>query len=209
MNLIETLNWRYATKRMTDTKVAAEKINEITEAVRLSASSAGLQPYKIIVIKNQEIKTKLQAASFNPQVLESSHLIVFAAFESITASHIDEYINRTAKVRGVTSESLEAFKVKLSSNLLSLSPENAFHWASKQAYIALGTGLIAAANLKVDATPMEGFNAMEFDEILGLKEKGLKSVVLLALGYRDETNDFLIKLKKVRTPMEEFATAIA
>ena len=208
MNLTETLNWRYATKRMTAAKVPAEHINEILEAIRLSASSAGLQPYKIILIENQEIKKSLQAASFNPQISESSHLIVFAVYERITEAHIDNYMNLIAETRGVTPESLEGFKSSLKGNLLSLSEENAFIWASKQAYIGLGTGLIAAANLNIDATPMEGFKAPEFDEILGLKEKGLKSVVLLALGYRDEATDYLAKAKKVRVPSGEFVIKI-
>lgn len=208
MNLIDILNWRYATKRMTSAKVPVGKIDEIIEAIRLSASSGGLQPYKIILVENPEVRKKLQAASFNPQVSESSHLIVFAAYESITQTHLEEYINLIAETRGVTHESLEGFKNNLKGTLLSLSAENAFIWASKQAYIGLGTGLIAAANLKIDATPMEGFKPDDFDDILGLKEKGLKSVVLLALGYRDETTDFLVKMKKVRVPAERFVIKV-
>ncbi len=209
MDLIDTLKWRYATKRMTDTKVAQDKIDEITEAIHLTASSAGLQPYKVFVVENAEVKQKLQAASFNPQVGESSHLLVFAAYDKINKQHIEDHINLTAEVRGVAPETMDAFKASLEGHLLGRSDEDNFTWASKQAYIALGTGIIAAANAKVDATPMEGFNPAEFDEILGLKEHGVKSVVLLALGYRDEANDYLAKLKKVRMPKAQFAVEVA
>lgn len=209
MNLIDTLKWRYATKRMNARKVSSEKINEIIDAIRLTASSGGLQPYKLLVIENQQLKKRLQDASFNIQVSESSHLLVFAAYEQITQAHIDEYINLMVEVRGVSPESLDDFKSKLTNYYLSLSKEESFNWAAKQAYIALGTGVIAAANLKVDATPMEGFDAQEFDRILGLKEKALKSVVLLALGYRDEEKDYLANKKKVRIPTEHFASVIA
>jgi nitroreductase / dihydropteridine reductase len=209
MNLIDTLKWRYATKRMNARKVSPEKINEIIDAIRLTASSGGLQPYKLLVIENQQVKKQLQDASFNVQVSESSHLLVFAAYEQITQTHIDEYINLMGEVRGVSPESLDDFKAKLTNYYLSLSKEESFNWAAKQAYIALGTGVIAAANLKVNATPMEGFDAHEFDRILGLKKKALKSVVLLALGYRDEEKDYLANKKKVRIPTEQFASVIA
>lgn len=209
MNLIETLNWRYAAKRMTSEKVPAEKVDEIVEAIRLSASSAGMQPYKVIVVENPEIKAKLQAASFNPQVSESSHLLVFAAYDSVKQQHIDEYIDLIVKTREVPAESMDTFKSRLGEGFLSFTPEQAFNWASRQAYIALGTAIIAAANLKVDSTPMEGFAADQFDEILGLREKGLKSVVLLALGYRDEANDPLANMKKVRMPKEQLTHEIA
>lgn len=205
MNLIENLNWRYATKRMNGTKVPAEKIDTIVEAIRLTPSSAGMQPYKVFVIDNEDLKKKLQSASFNPQVSESSHLLVFAAYEKITESQIDAYMTLVAEVRSVAEESLSVFRKKLKDVLLSMSPTDSLNWATRQAYIALGTAVIAAAELKVDATPMEGFEPAAFDETLGLKEKGLRSVVLLALGYRDETNDFLANAKKVRVPKELFA----
>jgi nitroreductase len=207
MELINALNWRYATKKMTDTKVPAEKVNEITEAIRLTATSLGLQPFRIFVIDNKEVKAKLQTASFNPQITESSHLIVFAVYETITQDHIDEYINLVSQVRNTPLENLDGYK-NMIKGFLNNSTDDIFSWATKQAYIALGTGLIAAANLEVDATPMEGFKPAEFDQILGLKEKGLKSVVLLALGYRDEAKDPLAKMQKVRFPIEQFATII-
>jgi nitroreductase / dihydropteridine reductase len=207
MNLIDTLNWRYAAKRMTSEKVSEEKVNEILEAINLTATSAGMQPFRVIAISNPEIKEKLQPASFNPQVSESSHLLVFASYTHISQTHVDEYMSLIAKTRNVPLESLEPFKEKLS-GFVSMPEEFIKTWAAKQAYIALGTAIIAAANLKVDSTPMEGFDNAAFDEILGLKEKGLQSVVLLALGYRNEEIDPYANLKKVRIPLDELTITL-
>jgi len=208
MELKESLNWRYAVKKYTSDKVPQDKVNEILNATRLSASSAGIQPYKVVLVQNEEVRKKLQAASFNPQVTEASHLLVFAAYDKMKQQYIDDYMNLIAQERGVLAESLKPFRDRLQDNLLKLSDEEVFNWASRQAYIGLGTALVAAANLKVDSTPMEGFNSVEFDAILGLKEKGLRSVVILTLGYRDEENDFLAKQKKVRMPLNEFVIAV-
>ena len=206
MELIENLNWRYAVKRMTGAKVPQQKVDTILEATRLSASSAGMQPYKIIVVENEAIKKQLQPAAYHqPQITEASHLLIFAAFENITAQDIDDFMSLQASVKKVSVESLNAFKDRLVSTLLPRTATDNFNWAARQAYIALGTALIAAANEAVDATPMEGFDNAAFDELLGLKEMGLKSVAVLALGYRDEANDFLAKAPKVRRQMKDFA----
>jgi nitroreductase / dihydropteridine reductase len=205
MELIENLNWRYAVKRMTGEKVPQQKVDAILEAARLSASSAGLQPYKIIVVEDDAIKKQLQPAAFNqPQITEASHLLIFAAYENITAQHVDDFINLQANVKKIPAESLDGFKNMLLSNFVSRDEAANFNWAARQAYIALGTALIAAANEAVDATPMEGFNPAAFDEILELDKSGLKSVALLVLGYRDEANDFLAKAPKVRKEMKDF-----
>lgn len=204
MELIENLNWRYAVKRMTGAKVPEQQIDKILEATRLSASSVGLQPYKIIVVEDEALRKQLLPAAFNqPQITEASHLLVFAAYDNITAAHIDEYMNLHSKVKNVTVESLSAFKDKLSGMILSKTAEVNFNWAARQAYIALGTAIIAAAEQKIDATPMEGFNPAAFDEILGLPALGLKSVAILALGYRDAANDFLANAPKVRKEMKD------
>ena len=206
MELIESLNWRYAVKRMTGEKVPAEKVDRILEAARLSASSVGLQPYKLIVVENEALRKQLQPAAFNqPQITEASHLLVFAAYEKITAKDIDDYIALQAAVKKVSTDNLADFKNKISSSILSRSDEANFNWAARQAYIALGTALVAAAEEKVDATPMEGFDPAAFDEMLQLNKQGLKSVALLVLGYRDEANDFLAKAPKVRRDMKDFA----
>lgn len=208
MNLNEILNWRYAVKKYKDTKLPEEMVEEVLEAIRLSASSTGLQPYKVLVVTNDELKQKLQASSFNPQVSASSHLLVFAAYTSVAQEHIDDYMQRVAETRGVPADSLVPFKSKLEQALIPMPTEAAFGWAARQAYIGLGTALIAAANLQIDSTPMEGFNTEQFDELLGLKDKGLKSVVLLSLGHRDAEQDPLAAAKKVRVPMEQFAMKV-
>lgn len=208
-DLIERLNWRYATKRMNGESVPKEKLNTILEAIKLSPSSAGLQPYKVIVISDKATKEKIhQIASPQPQILESSHLLVFAVWTKITAEQINDYINLIAETRGVTLESLAKYQESMGNNILGKTEEGKFNWAARQAYIALGHALVAAATENVDATPMEGFNADKLDEILNLKEKGLRSIVIMTLGYRDNENDVLAKAKKVRRSNEEFFISI-
>ena|SRR5690606_3936275 len=209
MNLIETLNWRYATKKFNDRKISEENLQEIINAINLSASSAGMQPYRLFVIENTEIRKELGADSFNPQIADASHLLVFATLSSVTQKTIGDYITMVATQRNIPADSLVDFKNALEGNFITKTDEETLKWATNQAYIGLGTGMIAAANLKIDATPMEGFNPEKFDSVLGLNEKGLKSVVLLALGYRDEEKDVFAKMKKVRLPNEEFAIAVA
>jgi nitroreductase/dihydropteridine reductase len=208
-NLIETLNWRYAAKRMNGNKIPSEKLDVILEAIQLSPSSAGLQPYTVFVIEDQEIRKKIQKVAYmQPQIVESSHLIVFAYWTKITAEHIDEFINLIAETRGVSAESLEGYKTSITNGILSRTDEINGQWAARQAYIALGHGLVAAASEQIDATPMEGFDADSLDEILGLNEKGLHSVVIMTLGYRDSENDVLAGAKKVRRPQEELFVTI-
>ena len=207
MNLIDDLKWRYATKKFSNKKVSEENIEKIVEAINLSASSCGMQTYRLFVIENPEIRKELGEDSFNSQIVEASHLLVFAAFDSVTQNTIDNYIQFVADEREMPVENLADFKNALGV-LLERTDDESFIWSAKQAYIALGTGLIAAAELKIDTTPMEGFDAEKFDKVLNLKEKGLKSVVLLALGYRDEENDYMAKLKKVRLAIDEFATYV-
>lgn len=208
MKLLDDLKWRYATKKFRNKSVPDDDLEKIIEAINLSASSIGLQTYRLFVIENQELKKTLGEGSFNSQIADSSHLLVFAAFDSIRKETIDHYINLVAKERETPLSDLADLKNTISNYLLARTDEENFNWSTKQAYIGLGTGLIAAANLKIDATPMEGFDSEKFDQLLGLKEKNLKSVVLLALGYRDEEKDYLAGLKKVRISKQEFATTV-
>jgi nitroreductase len=210
MKLIDALNWRYAAKRMNGQKVPAEKLDAILEATRLSASSMGLQPYTLLVIENEEIKKQIQPVAYNqPQITEASHLLVFAAWENVTEQHVEDYINNIAATRGVTLESLEGFKASLMNIVHGRTPEQKHEWAARQAYIAFGTAITAAALEAVDATPMEGFNPAGVDQILGLKEKGLRSVTILALGYRDTDKDYLVDAKKVRRSKDELILKVA
>lgn len=208
MNLIEDLNWRYAVKKYNSEKVSEEKVNNILHAINLSASSCGLQPYRVFAISNQELKAKLGASSFNGQIAESSHLLVFAAYNNVTTEHIENYINLVAQLREVEIDSLKDFYTMLNSYFKSRTDEENKIWAEKQTYIALGTALIAAANEKVDSTPMEGFDPTLFDELLGLQEKDLHSTVILSLGYRDHESDYLANLKKVRIPLDEMVIRV-
>lgn len=208
MQLINSLEWRYSTKKFSNKKISEELVDQIIEATNLSASSAGLQPFRLISIENEELKKKLGEGSFNSQIAESSHLLVFAAFDEITLNHIEEYIQHIADVRGIETENLLEFKSALVDNILPRGSHENHVWASKQAYLALGTALIAAAELKIDATPMEGFDADKFDNLLGLKERGLKTVVILALGYRDTEKDVFAGFKKVRLEKDDFVTYV-
>ena len=208
MDLQKALEWRYAVKKYSPRKVSEENIGQIMDAIHLSASSAGLQPYRIFVINDEHLRKDLRADSFNAQIEEASHLIVFAAFENITKQHIEEYISLIASERKIPAGELEGFKVSLEANLLSRPETENFRWTSNQAYIALGTALVAAADLEIDSTPMEGFNREKLDNLLDLKSKGLKSVVLLALGYRDEEKDIFAKLKKVRLSKEKLIITV-
>ena len=208
-DLIEKLNWRYAAKRMNGESIPEEKLNTILEAIKLSPSSVGLQPYKVLVISDKNLKEKIyKEAAQQPQIVESSHLLVFAVWEKITAEQIADYINLVAATRNITVESLAQYHSKISDSILGRTEEINFNWAAKQAYIALGHGLVAAATEYVDATPMEGFNNAKLDQILGLSEKGLKSVVIMTLGYRDSENDVLAKAKKVRRTNEDLFISI-
>ncbi len=209
MNLIQNLQWRYATKSYLNEKVSEEKVDFILEAINLSASSCGIQPYRLFVIDNVALKIRLGSNSFNKQIAESSHLLVFAAYNKVTTQHVQNLVQLTAEIQGVTIESLNGLFVTMSSFFKSRSDEENKIWAEKQTYIALGTALIAAANAKVDATPMEGFDQQIFDELLGLQDQDLHSTVILSLGFRDETNDFLANLPKVRIPMVELVTKIS
>lgn len=204
MELIKALNWRYATKRMTGEKIPQEKLDRILEAIRLSASSTGLQPYTILVLEDKELRKKLQPFAYNqPQIVEASHLLIFAAWSNITIEQVKEFISNIAEARGVTLDSLKAYQAMIENLISNKTAEENYTWAAKQTYIALGTALVAAAIEGIDATPMEGFNPQAFDELLQLSEKGLRSVSLLTLGYRDAKNDYLANAKKVRRQKEK------
>lgn len=204
MSVIESLNWRYATKIMTGEKISQQTLDNILEATRLSASSYGLQPYSIVVVSNPEIKAQLLPAAYGQsQIVDSSQLLVFSIWKNIGQEEVTRYINDIATTRGISPEALQGFADTILGTVKSLNEEQQQVWATKQAYIALGTALLAAADQKVDATPMEGFIPAEVDRILGLEEKGLKSVVILAIGKRSE-KDTLASATKVRRDKDLF-----
>jgi len=208
MELINNLQWRYAVKKYSDERVSDEKINQLVEAINLSASSCGIQPYRLFVISNPEVRQRLAEGSFNTQIKDSSHLLVFAGMNRISNEYIADYIAMMEQQRGLESGALKPLKDALTSFFSTQTPEQNVVWSSKQAYIGLGTALIAAAELKVDATPMEGFDPDLFDKVLGLSEKGLHASVIISFGYRDTSLDPLASMRKVRLPIDEFSTMI-
>jgi len=208
MELIKNLQWRYAVKKYTGELVAEDKIDRIIEAINLTASSCGIQPYRLIAITDPEIRQKLAEGSFNTQIQSSSHLLVFAAFNTITSDYIAEYTAMMEAQRSLEVGALAEFKDTVTTFFSTQTREQHALWSGKQAYIGLGTALIAAAELKVDATPMEGFNPELFNDVLGLTEKGLHASVILSLGYRDAANDYLAPARKVRLPVDIFSTKL-
>ena len=207
MELLDKLNWRYATKAMNGKKVAQDKIDRIIEAARLAPTSSGLQPFEIIVITNQELKDKIRPVSWNQSVIsDCSHLFIFAAWDTYTADRINKMFDLTNEVRGFENQGWEDYRQMLLNSYPQRNPEINFNHAVKQAYIAFSQAIIAAAFEEVDATPLEGFDQSAVDEILGLKEKGLRSAVMLPIGYREEENDWLSSLVKVRKSTDDLVT---
>ncbi len=209
MELLDKLNWRYAAKAVNGKKVAEDKIERILEAARLAPTSSGLQPFEIFVIKNQDIKEKIKPVAWNQSVItDCSHLLVFAAWDTYTADRINYMFDLTNEIRGFKNEGWENYRQMLLKLYPQKDAEENFNHAAKQAYIAFSQAIIAAAFEGVDTTPLEGFEPDAVDEILGLREKGLRSAVLLPIGYRQEDKDWLVNLKKVRKPMKDLVTVI-
>jgi len=206
MSLLENLNWRYATKKYDPTKkVAQEKVDKIIEAARMAPTSSGMQQFRVIEITDQELKNKIVPIAMGQEIVaECSHLLVFAAWDKYTEKRIDDIFEFTAKEREMPMERYKDYTDRLKKSYLAQSEKENFAHTARQSYIGLAMALAQAAELKVDATPMEGFTNKELDKLLGLNEKGLKSVTLLPLGYRDEQKDWLVNMKKVRIPKEEF-----
>jgi nitroreductase len=210
MSFIESLQWRYAAKKMDPSQaVPADKVERIIEAARLAPTSSGLQPFELIVVTNPELREKLKGAALGQsQVVDGSHVLIFAAWDTYTPERINEAFDLVNSERGFINEGWENYRKYLLASYPARDAEVNFQHCAKQAYIALGMALAAAAIEHVDSTPMEGFNPDAVDEILGLRAKGLRSVALLPLGYRDANQDWLVNLKKVRRPRARFVTEI-
>jgi len=209
MELLDKLNWRYATKAMNGKKIPQEKVDNIIEAISLAPTSSGLQPFEVFVITNQEVKEKIKPIAWNQSVItDCSHLLVFAAWDTYTADRINKMFDLTNTVRGFKNEGWENYRQMLLNSYPQKAAEENFNHAAKQAYIAFSQAIAAAAFEQVDTTPLEGFDPTALDEILGLREKGLRSCVMLPLGYRDSENDWLVNLKKVRKSKEDLVTVI-
>ena len=203
-NFIQDANWRYATKKFDATKkVSNEDLDTLKEAIRLSSSSYGLQPYKVIFVENPELRAQLQPVSWGQtQIVDASHLIVFANVTNIGETEIDAYFKNLTETRNIPMEALQGYADFMKSKITSLSEEAKNIWTSKQTYLALGNLLNAAAELKVDVTPMEGFEPEQYNEILGLKKLGLNASLVAPIGYRHE-EDATQHYVKVRKSNEE------
>lgn len=210
MSLVDNLQWRYATKKMNGRQIAADDLNYIVEAARFAPSSSGLQPYRVFVISDRKMLEKIREFSFGQsQITDCSHLLVWAAWDSYSRERISETMVKTSRERGLPDSATADYQEMLWSMYEPRGTEWHANHSAKQAYISFAMAIAAAAERKVDATPMEGFDPAKLDELLELHAKGLKSVVILPVGYRDAEGDWLVNLKKVRTPQDEFVTEIS
>lgn len=205
MNLIEQLNWRYAVKKMDPSKIVSDQdIDFIKEAIRLSASSYGLQPYKVLDIRSHELRARLKPFCWNQsQVTEASHLFIFCnKTSSVSSSDVDSYLHQKAKLNNSDIEQLSGYGTFVKSKFLEKSENELENWTAKQAYLALGNALIACAALKIDSTPMEGFEVIKVNELLAFNDEGWSVCLLLAIGYRSP-DDLKQGVKKTRKSKNE------
>lgn len=204
MSLLHKLNWRYATKKMDPEKEVQESdVTELLNAMNLTASSYGLQPYEFIVIKNQELQNTLKAASYDQtQVADASHVIVIAAKTEVSVEYIESYISHMAELRKVSIEDLKGYRDMMVDTMKGMSDDERNQWAQKQCYGVMGTLLLAAADLKIDACPMEGFDNQKYNEILELDKKNLHATIVIPIGYRS-SEDETQHAAKVRRPLED------
>lgn len=203
-NFIKNANWRYATKKFDPTrKISSEDLDTLKESIRLSASSYGLQPYKVLIVENPELRAQIQPAAWGQsQIIDASHLLVFANITDFGDAQIDAHINNVAATRGLPTDALQGYSDFMKSKISTLPLENRNVWTAKQTYIALSNLLNAAAELGIDVTPMEGFEPAKVNEILGLDALGLNASLVATIGYRhaeDDTQHYA----KVRKSNEE------
>ena len=204
MNTLESLSWRYATKKFDANRTLTDdQVNQVLEAGNLTASSYGLQPYKLLVINNQELQEKLVPHSYNQrQVADASHVIVIAVRTDVNADYISNFTAVMEKERGLDAGTMDGYKGVMLGTIGKLSPKDLYQWSAKQAYIVLGTMMAVAASLEIDTCPMEGFVAAEYDQLLDLKSHNLQSVLVLPIGYR-AADDATQHQKKVRQSLDE------
>lgn len=206
---IENQNWRYATKKFnSEKKISDADLEILKDAIQLSSSSYGLQPYKVLIIENEEIRKQLQPASWGQsQIVDASHLFVFANITNVDEEYINNFAQNVATTRNIPFENVKGYADFMISKITTLTPEQQAIWTAKQTYLALGNLLNAAAELKIDVTPMEGFDPAQYDEILGLKAKGLHASLVATIGYRHH-EDATQHYTKVRKPKAELFETI-
>jgi len=207
MTILKDLQWRYATKKMNGNSVPQEKVDYILEAARLAPSSSGLQPYKIIVVTDKVLLEKIKGVAYNQsQIVDCSHLLIWASWDGYTNDRVTAVFNEMMDERNLPHSTMDTYKQTIMDRFENYGREYQAHHAAKQAYISLGMAMAAAAEQKADATPMEGFLEDKLDKLLNLEGTGYTSAVILPLGYRDEANDWLVKMPKYRMPKERFVT---
>lgn len=208
MNIHEALDWRYAVREFSPEKLDAQTVETLVDAARKSASSYGLQPYKILVVESKSVRQDLLAYSFGQQkVLDCSHLIVFAAQTDIGDHTVDRYVTKFVKTRGIPAQEISGYVTHMKEALAAKSRAEKQAWAHQQAYIALGTLLTAAASMRVDSCPMTGFDHKAYDEVLGLAKLGLETTAIVALGYRS-ARDRTSGLPKVRFDYDDLVISM-
>jgi nitroreductase len=209
MDYIHLLKKRYATKAMNGRVVPDESIENILEAIRLTPTSSGLQPFEVFVITDKAVKSNIREIAWNQsQITDCSHLFVFAAWDTYTADRINHMFDLTNEIRGFINEGWENYRQQLLSNYTKKDPQQNFEHAARQTYIAFMSAITQATAEGLDSTPMEGFDRAALDKLLKLNDKGLRSTLLLPIGYRDAEKDWLVHLKKVRKPMKELVNYI-
>lgn len=209
MSFLDKLNERYAAKAMNGKVVPQDKIDNILEAIRLAPTSSGLQPFEVFVVTNSETKSAIKEIAWNQStVTDCSHLLVFAAWDTYTEDRINHMFDLTNEIRGFKNEGWENYRQMLLSSYPQKDAETNFEHAARQTYIAFMAAIAQATYEGLDSTPMEGFDPVALDKILGLREKGLRSTLLLPIGYKDADKDWLVNLVKVRKPMKELVTFI-
>ncbi|WP_159800855.1 NAD(P)H-dependent oxidoreductase [Flavobacterium sp. MK4S-17] len=204
MNTLESLKWRYAVKKYdAGKKISENDLETLKEAVQLSVSSMGLQPYKVLVIEDEETRKKLAPVAYNQNgITDASHVFIFANIVNVGEKEIEEYLNNIAETRGVSRNDLKGFEDMLYGAINGMDEQAKQSWTAKQTYIALSTLINTAAEMQIDATPMEGFDAEGVNQVLGLDKLGLNAAVMATVGYRHKEDDFQ-HLKKVRKPKEK------
>ena len=207
MNILEKLNWRYATKKFDKNYELTDlELENIKSVIQLSASSYGLQPYKIFIVKDPKVRENLRKVSYDQtQITDSSAVLVFARVKNLETSEVDEFVDNIVSTRGVTKEMIADYEGMMKYSITSRTDEQKGIWIEKQIYLALGNLLSSLSVLGIDSCPMEGFDSNAYDEILGLQD--LKSVVICTIGKRDETDDYQ-NYKKVRIPLSELFETI-
>ncbi|MCH2083012.1 MAG: nitroreductase family protein [Saprospiraceae bacterium] len=209
MDYLDILNQRYATKAMNGQVVDQQKIDNILEAIRLTPTSSGLQPFEVFVITDKDVKSSIREVAWNQsQITDCSHLFVFAAWNNYSAERINHMFDLTNEIRGFINEGWENYRQQLLSTYPQRDPKINFEHAARQTYIALMSAITQATLEGLDSTPMEGFDSAALDKILNLEEKNLRSTLLLPVGYRDTNKDWLVNLVKVRKPIEELVNHI-